>query len=87
MEVAESNGLPSQQGPSKKARQFAPDQPLKSVVFELFSQQQYWTVKDLKAAAVSGGATEAGTCLFYTSSGARDPCAPRVVFSSCHTTT
>jgi hypothetical protein len=61
MEVAESNGLPSQQGPSKKARQFAPDQPLKSVVFELFSQQQYWTVKDLKAAAVAGGATEAGT--------------------------
>jgi hypothetical protein len=61
MEVAESNGLPSQQGPSKKARQFAPDQPLKSVVFELFSQQQYWTVKDLKAAAVAGGATDAGT--------------------------
>jgi len=45
-------------GPAtKKARQFAPDQPLRSVIFELFGQQQHWTVKDLKAAAVAGGAT------------------------------
>jgi hypothetical protein len=61
LEAAESSGLAQQQGLSKKVRQFAPDQPLKSVVFELFSQQQYWTVKDLKAAAVAGGATDAGT--------------------------
>ena len=44
-----------------KARQFAPDQNLRSVLFELFQQQPYWTVKDLKAAAVAGGATHAGT--------------------------
>lgn len=49
------------QGPAKKARQFAPDQPIRSVLFELFSTQQYWTVKDLKTAAVAGGATSAGT--------------------------
>ena len=48
-------------GASKKARQFAPDQPLRSVLFELFAQQPYWAVKDLKAAAVAGGATHAGT--------------------------
>lgn len=46
---------------SKKARQFAPDQSLRSVVFELFAQQAYWAVKDLKAAAVAGGATHAGS--------------------------
>ena len=48
-------------GAQKKARQFAPDQNLRSVIFELFAQQPYWTVKDLKAAAVAGGATHAGT--------------------------
>lgn len=37
---------------SKRAK-FTADQPTKSVVFQLFSQQQYWTLKDLKAA--SGG--------------------------------
>lgn len=46
---------------NKKARQFSPDQALRSVVFELFAQQAYWAVKDLKAAAVAGGATHAGT--------------------------
>lgn len=46
---------------TKKARQFAPDENLKSVLFELFGQQQYWTVKDIKSAAVAGGATAAGT--------------------------
>lgn len=50
-----------QQGKLKKARQFSPDQPIRSVVFELFGQQTYWTVKDLKAAAVAGGASNAGT--------------------------
>jgi hypothetical protein len=40
---------------SKKQRLFAPDQPLRSVIFELFGQQPYWTIKDLKAAAVTGG--------------------------------
>lgn len=48
-------------GGTKKGRQFAPDQPIKSVLFELFGQKQFWTVKDLKAAAVAGGATSAGT--------------------------
>jgi hypothetical protein len=42
--------------PTKKAK-FSEDQPTKSVIFELFSQQQYWTVKDLKHA--SGGRPEA----------------------------
>lgn len=46
---------------SKKARQFSPDQSLRTVVFELFQQQPFWAVKDLKAAAVAGGATHAGT--------------------------
>jgi TFIIF, beta subunit HTH domain/TFIIF, beta subunit N-terminus len=48
-------------GPSakKKARQFAPDQPLRSVLFELFGQQPYWTIKELKSAAINGGCTAA----------------------------
>lgn len=45
----------------KRARQFSPDQPIRSVIFELFGRQQYWTVKDLKSAAVGGGAISAGT--------------------------
>jgi hypothetical protein len=61
-EAAEQNSLALQpSAASKKARKFAPDQALQSVVFELFSVQQYWTVKDLKAAAVAGGAVSAGT--------------------------
>jgi hypothetical protein len=40
---------------TKKAK-FADDQPTRSVIFSLFSQQQYWTVKDLKHA--SGGRPE-----------------------------
>jgi hypothetical protein len=39
-----------------KKTKFDPDQPTKSVIFALFSQQQYWTVKDLKLA--SGGRPE-----------------------------
>ena len=50
-----------EQGRSKKARQFEPDQPLRSVVFELFGQQPFWSVKALKSAAIDGGATHAGT--------------------------
>lgn len=48
-------------GPSakKRARQFAPDQPLRSVLFELFGQQPFWTIKELRAAAVQGGCTAA----------------------------
>lgn len=46
---------------TKKSRQFSPDQPIRSVLFALFGERQYWTVKDLKAAAVSGGSTECGT--------------------------
>ncbi len=49
------------QGRHKKARKFAPDQPIKSVLFELFGEQQFWTVKDLKAAAAAGGCTSANT--------------------------
>jgi hypothetical protein len=45
-------------GPSnKRARQFAPDQPLRSVVFELFQIQPFWSVKDLRQAAAAGGAS------------------------------
>ena len=47
--------MKGQQPLQKKARQFAPDQPVRSVLFELFEIQQYWTVKDLKAAAMAGG--------------------------------
>ena len=46
---------------NKKSRQFTADQSLRTVVFELFQQQALWAVKDLKAAAVAGGATHAGT--------------------------
>ena len=49
--------LKAQQPLQKKARQFAPDQPIRSVLFELFQIQQYWTIKDLKAAALAGGYT------------------------------
>jgi hypothetical protein len=41
--------------PNKKAK-FTQDQPTRSVIFQLFSQQYYWTVKDLKQA--SGGRPE-----------------------------
>jgi len=64
LELSQETSLHQQmhhQVSNKKARQFAPDQPLRSVVFELFGQQQYWAVKDLKAAAVAGGASHAAT--------------------------
>jgi hypothetical protein len=41
--------------PAKRTK-FDPEQPTKSVIFQLFSQQPYWTVKDLKVA--SGGRPE-----------------------------
>ena len=41
--------------PAKRTK-FDVDQPTKSVIFQLFSQQPYWTVKDLKVA--SGGRPE-----------------------------
>lgn len=50
------NAMLAGAGPNKRARQFSPDQPMRSVIFELFEQQKYWTVKDLKAAAAAGGA-------------------------------
>jgi TFIIF, beta subunit HTH domain len=57
-EQSSSSGSPLiQQGNAKRARQFAPDQPLRSVVFELFQLQDRWAVKDLRVAAISGGAT------------------------------
>eukprot|EP00934_Nitzschia_sp_Nitz4_P007721 Nitzschia sp. Nitz4//scaffold142_size57810//25217//26086//NITZ4_006495-RA/size57810-processed-gene-0.47-mRNA-1//1//CDS//3329536388//7711//frame0 len=40
---------------NKKAK-FTADQPTRSVIFQLFSQQQYWTIKDLKIA--SGGRSD-----------------------------
>lgn len=40
---------------TKKAR-FTADQPTKSIIFELFEQQQFWAAKDLKAA--SGGRSD-----------------------------
>ena len=46
---------------NKKARQFSPDQSMRSVIFELFAQSPFWAVKDLKSAAVAGGAPHAGT--------------------------
>lgn len=49
-------------GPTaKKSRMFSNDQPLRSVLFALFGKQAYWSVKDAKAAAVAGGATDAGS--------------------------
>jgi TFIIF, beta subunit HTH domain/TFIIF, beta subunit N-terminus len=46
---------------TKKLRMFSGDQPLRSVLFALFGKQSYWAVKDIKAAAVAGGAIHAGT--------------------------
>jgi hypothetical protein len=48
-------------GNAKKSRLFSPDQPMKSVLFALFSKQTYWTVKDMKSAAAAGGAMDATT--------------------------
>lgn len=56
-EQASSSSPLVQQGNAKRSRQFAPDQPLRSVVFELFQLQERWAVKDLRVAAISGGAT------------------------------
>jgi len=42
---------------SKKARRFAPDEPVKSIIFQLYEDKPYWTTKDLRAA--SGGRPEA----------------------------
>lgn len=41
---------------SNKKAKFSADQPTRSIVFQLFSQQQYWTIKDLKVA--TGGRPE-----------------------------
>ena len=49
------------QGKSKRARQFSPDQPVKSIIFELFGQKQHWSIKEMKAAAVAGGASHLAT--------------------------
>lgn len=42
---------------NKKARRFAPDEPVKSIIFQLYEDKPYWTTKDLRAA--SGGRPEA----------------------------
>lgn len=41
---------------NKKARRFAPDEPVKSIIFQLYEDKPYWTTKDLRAA--SGGRAE-----------------------------
>lgn len=41
---------------SKKIRRFAPDEPAKSIIFQLYEDKPYWTTKDLRAA--SGGRPE-----------------------------
>ena len=41
---------------SSKKTKFTPDQSTKSIIFQLFSQQAFWTVKDLKLA--TGGRPE-----------------------------
>jgi hypothetical protein len=48
-------------GGNKRVRQFAPNESFRSILFALFAQQEYWSVKDIKAAAVAGGAPHAGT--------------------------
>lgn len=40
---------------AKKARQFAPNESVRSVLFALFGIQRYWTAKDLKMAAIQSG--------------------------------
>ena len=42
---------------SKRLRRFAPDEPVKSIIFQLYEDRPYWTTKDLRAA--SGGRPEA----------------------------
>jgi len=61
LEVAEQPDTSDQQGATKKTRQFAPDEPIRSVIFTLFGLKDFWAVKDVKSAAVSGGATHCGT--------------------------
>mmetsp|Transcript_21874 Transcript_21874/g.46154 ORF Transcript_21874/g.46154 Transcript_21874/m.46154 type:complete len:332 (-) Transcript_21874:448-1443(-) len=41
---------------NKKARRFAPEEPVKSIIFQLYEDKPYWTTKDLRAA--SGGRPE-----------------------------
>lgn len=53
--IAANNPTYSMNNKKKARHQFASDQPLRSVLFELFQQQQYWTIKDLKTAAIQGG--------------------------------
>jgi hypothetical protein len=40
---------------AKKSRQFAAGESVRSVLFALFGVERYWTSKDLKNAAISGG--------------------------------
>lgn len=41
---------------NKRVRRFAPDEPVKSIIFQLYEDKPYWTTKDLRAA--SGGRPE-----------------------------
>jgi hypothetical protein len=61
LEAQQAQATALAQPQSKKSRQFAPNQSIRSILFELFGQSQYWTVKDLKVAAVSGGASHLAT--------------------------
>jgi len=50
--LEQANQIPD----STKRLKFDPDQPTQSIIFELFAQQPFWTVKDLKVA--TGGRAE-----------------------------
>jgi hypothetical protein len=53
--LLEQANQPQQEQGNKRAK-FDPDQPTKSVVFALFQEQPFWTIKDLKVA--SGGRSD-----------------------------
>lgn len=54
--LLEQANQPLQPNGSSKKTKFSPDQSTKSIIFQLFSQQTFWTVKDLKLA--TGGRPE-----------------------------
>jgi TFIIF, beta subunit HTH domain/TFIIF, beta subunit N-terminus len=50
-----NGGDSSASSSAKKSRHFAPGESVRSVLFALFGVERYWTAKDLKNAAMSGG--------------------------------
>jgi TFIIF, beta subunit HTH domain/TFIIF, beta subunit N-terminus len=55
LEAQQNQSLSSIKSNNKKAR-FTEDQPLKSIIFQLYQDKPFWTTKDLRAA--SGGRSE-----------------------------